>query len=204
MTLLYLEYIWKMEITSFKLTRKEQVHNTALELFKEKGYAATGMREIAEKMDMKAASLYSHIKSKEEILQNVCFEVAHHFFNGLEGIEKNNFTGKMRINAAIHSHIKVIANNKDKVVVFLNEWKHLGDPYLSDFIKLRSDYENKFKEYIQYGMSKGEFDIDDLDFTTFTILSSLNWTSNWFKRDGKMTENEIADKLATILIKGIS
>ena len=53
-------------------------------------------------------------------------------------------------------------------------------------------------------MSKGEFDIDDLDFTTFTILSSLNWTSNWFKRDGKMTENEIADKLATILIKGIS
>lgn len=193
-----------METIKTKVTRKEQIYSTALELFKQKGYNATGMREIAENMNMKAASLYSHIKSKEEILQYVCFEVAHQFFNGLEGLEKNNFTGKMRLNAAIHSHISVIANNKDKVVVFLNEWKHLGEPYLSDFINLRSDYESKFKEYIKYGINKGEFDIDDLDFTTFTILSSLNWTSNWFKRDGKMSQKEVAEKLATILIKGIS
>jgi len=191
------------EITK-PITRKEQIHIIAIQLFKNRGYVATGMREIAKELDMKAASLYSHIKSKEEILQKICFEVAHEFFNGLEGIEKNNFTGKMRIDAAIHSHINVIANNKDKVVVFLNEWKHLGEPYLTDFMELRMQYENKFKDYIKYGVNKGEFEIDDLDFTTFTILSSLNWTSNWFKREGKMTEKEIADKLSTILIKGIS
>lgn len=193
-----------MEETILKISRKNQIHNAAIELFKERGYAATGMREIAKSIDIKAASLYSHIKSKEEILQKICFEIANDFFTGLNGIEKNNFTGKMRINAAIHSHINVIANNKDKVVIFLNEWKHLGEPYLSDFIKLRVDYENKFKEYIQYGIDKGEFEIEDLDFTTFTILSSLNWTSNWFKREGKMTEKKIAEKLSTILIKGIS
>jgi len=190
--------------TTIKLTRKEQIYKTAILLFKNRGYAATGMREIAKELDMKAASLYSHIKSKEEILQQVCFDVAHQFFNGLEGIEKTNFTGKMRIDAAIHSHINVIAKNRHKVVVFLNEWKHLGEPYLSDFTELRNQYENRFKEYIKYGIDKGEFEIDDLDFTTFTILSSLNWTSNWFKREGKMTEKEIADKLSTILIKGIS
>ena len=193
-----------IEQTSLVITRKEQIHNTAIQLFKNRGYVATGMREIAKELDIKAASLYSHIKSKEEILQKVCFEVGEQFFNGLEGIEKNNFTGKMRINAAIHSHIKVIANNKDKVVVFLNEWKHLGEPHLNDFVEMRKQYENKFKEYIEYGIGKGEFEIDDLDFTTFTILSSLNWTSNWFKREGKMTEEEIANKLSTILIKGIS
>lgn len=185
-------------------SRKKQIYETAIQLFKERGYAATGMRELANKLDIKAASLYSHIKSKEEILQKICFDVAQQFFNGLEGIEKNNFTGKMRIKAAIHSHIHVIANNKDNVTVFLNEWKHLGEPYFSDFINLRNQYENKFKEYLKYGIDKGEFEIDDLDFTTLTILSSLNWTSNWFKKDGKMSEHEIADKLSTILIKGIS
>ena len=189
---------------TLKLSRKDQIYSTAIELFKEKGYAATGMRELAAKMDIKAASLYSHIKSKEEILQKVCFDVAQDFFDGLEGIEKNNFTGKMRINAAIHAHIHVIAKNRDKVFVFLHEWKHLGEPYFSDFIEMRKQYENKFKDYLKYGINKGEFEISDIDFTTLTILSSLNWTSNWFKKDGKMTEKEIADKLSTILIKGIS
>ena len=74
--------------TTIKLTRKEQIYKTAILLFKNRGYSATGMREIAKELDMKAASLYSHIKSKEEILQQVCFDVAHQFFNGLEGIEK--------------------------------------------------------------------------------------------------------------------
>ena len=185
------------------ISRKEQILNTAVKLFKEKGYSASSMRDLAQELDIKAASLYSHIKSKEEILQIICFNVANDFFQSLDGIEKNNFTGKTRINAAIHSHIGVIAKNRDKVVVFLNEWKHMGEPYISDFIGMRSQYENKFKDYLNYGISKGEFEIDDLDFTTLTILSSLNWTSNWFKKDGKLTENEIANKLSTILIKGI-
>ena len=185
------------------ISRKEQILNTAVKLFKEKGYSASSMRDLAQELDIKAASLYSHIKSKEEILQIICFNVANDFFQSLDGIEKNNFTGKTRINAAIHSHIGVIAKNRDKVVVFLNEWKHMGEPYISDFIEMRNQYESKFKEYLQYGIGKGEFEIDDLDFTTLTILSSLNWTSNWFKNDGKLTENEIANKLSTILIKGI-
>lgn len=185
-------------------SRKDQIFYTAIQLFRDRGYSATGMREIAKALDIKAASLYSHIKSKEEILQKICFDVAHDFFNGLEGIEKNNFTGKMRIEAAIHSHIHVIAKNRSKVSVFLHEWKHLKEPYLSDFIELRSQYEGRFKEYLSYGINKGEFDIDDLDFTALTILSSLNWTANWFKKDGKMTEEQIAKKLSTILIKGIS
>ena len=185
-------------------SRKEEIMQTAVILFKERGYVASSMRDLAKELHIKAPSLYSHIKSKEEILQKVCFEIAEKFFIGLNGIEKNNFTGKMRINAAIHSHIDVISKNKDKVVVFLNEWKHLGEPYLSDFIDMRNRYEDKFKEYLNYGIDKGEFEIDDLDFTTLTILSSLNWTSNWLKKEGKMTKSEIANKLSTILIKGIS
>jgi len=187
-----------------KVSRKEQIYSTAIQLFKERGYVASSMRDLAKELDIKAASLYSHINSKGEILQKICFEVAHEFFNGLEGVEKNNFTGKMRLNAAIHSHIKVISKNKGKVTVFLNEWKHMEEPYLTDFITMRNEYESKFKDYLKYGINKREFEIDDLDFTTLTILSSLNWTSNWFKKEGEMSPKMIAEKLSTILIKGIS
>lgn len=193
-----------MIIAEKGISRKEQIYQTAIQLFKKRGYAASSMRDLAKELDIKAASLYSHIQSKEEILQNICFQVAEDFFKGLVNIEKNNFTGKTRIQAAIKSHLDVIEKNNDKVVVFLNEWKHLNEPYLSDFIQMRISYENKFKDYLKYGISKGEFEIDDLDFTVIMILSSLNWTSTWYKKNSKMTMIEITSKLSNMLIKGIS
>ena len=93
------------------LKRKEQIHLVAKHLFNERGYLATSMRDLAKELQIEAPSLYSHIKSKEEILQKVCFETAILFFDGLRDIDKNNFSAKARLNAAIHSHINIICEN---------------------------------------------------------------------------------------------
>ena len=55
-------------------TRKEEIVNTAAKLFKEKGFSAVTMRDIAKSMGIRAASLYNHISSKQELLQDICFE----------------------------------------------------------------------------------------------------------------------------------
>ena len=93
-----------MEIT-VKKSRKEQIAEKATGLFQERGYAATSMRDLAQAMGSEAASLYSHIKSKEEILQKICFRMAGEFFNGWEevALENNSQAEKMK-----HSPIRRI------------------------------------------------------------------------------------------------
>ena len=54
-----------------QISRKDEIIKTAAKLFKEKGYSAVTMRDIATAMGMKAASLYNHIKSKQEILKEI-------------------------------------------------------------------------------------------------------------------------------------
>ena len=91
------------------LSRKEQVIRSAAELFREKGYAASSMRDLAQKLGIEAASLYSHIKSKEEILQQLCFDMAMEFRKSLAEVEKKNVTASEKLRLGIIGHIQVMA-----------------------------------------------------------------------------------------------
>ena len=117
--------------------RKEQIHHTARNLFREKGYVATSMRHIASELGIEAASLYSHIKSKEEILQQICFDMAQQFFAVTDELQKANIPAKELLKRAVEEHIRIITANMDASVVFLHEWRHLSEPYLSDFKLMR-------------------------------------------------------------------
>ena len=184
------------------LSRKEQIEQLATGLFQQKGYSATSMRDLAKALEIEAASIYSHIKSKEEILQKICFRMADEFFTGLATVNTTS-PASSKLRAAIAAHVKVLTQNPAASAVFQHEWKHLSEPFLTDFLKMREKYENTFRSIIQQGISKGEFREIDAKFATLTLLSSLNWLHTWYKPNGKMSPEEIAENLAEFQLKGL-
>ncbi|MBS1553522.1 MAG: TetR family transcriptional regulator [Bacteroidetes bacterium] len=191
-----------MESTT--LSRKEQVIRSAAQLFREKGYAASSMRDLAQKLGIEAASLYSHIKSKEEILQSLCFDMATEFRKSLQEVESKKVSASEKLKLGIIGHIQVMAKDLVASAVFMNEHRHLSQPYLRDFLLLRINYINRFKDIIEEGINKGEFKENiDKKLAVMTLFSSLNWMPMWYDPHSNIMPADIGQQLADMLVTGL-
>lgn len=186
------------------LSRKEQVIRKAAELFKDKGYAAASMRDLAQLLGIEAASLYSHIKSKEEILRSLCFDMAAEFRKSLDEVEKESIPASEKLRKGIIGHIQVMAKDLTASAVFMNEHRHLSQPYLRDFLLLRINYINRFKAILEEGIRTGEFkDSVDVKLAVMTLFSSLNWMPMWYDPRSAIDPSQLGFQLADMLVNGI-
>lgn len=187
------------------LSRKEQIFRTAAELFREKGYVASSMRDLAQKLGIEAASLYSHIRSKEEILHNICFDMAAEFRKSLEEVEKQkNLSASEKLRRGIIGHVQVMARDLTASAVFMNEHRHLSQPYLRDFLLLRINYINRFKAIIEDGVRTGEFKSNiDKKLAVMTLFSSFNWMPQWYEPGGAIDSVELGRQLNDMLVNGL-
>lgn len=190
-------------VTAAKISRKDQIETVATALFKERGFAATSMRDLANEVGIEAASIYSHVRSKEELLQSICFKMAQDFFEVLENPDSKNLSFAQHLREIITAHVAIITRNVAASVVFQQEWRHLSEPYLSHFLELREQYEQRLRDIISEGAEKGEFVTCDARFVTRTLLSSLNWIPTWYQLDGFLTPADIARNIADLFLHGL-
>src|SRR4249919_891226 len=122
-----------MKATRKKASKKEFILKKAAQMFREKGFAATSMRDLAETVGIEAASLYNHIRSKNEMLETICFDVANRFNAFLDELETGTQKSISKLETLFRFHIKEMIDNFEEVVVSDREWKHLTEPFLSNF-----------------------------------------------------------------------
>lgn len=185
------------------IKRKDQITQIAQHKFREKGYRAVSMRELADHVGIEAASFYNHFDSKESILKEICFRMADEFFKGIELVINQEKQADKMLERAIKSHIQVITANTDASAVFFHDWRYLSEPFLTEFKTLRRNYENIFRKIIKEGMNNGTFDKLDETFTVLTIFSSLNWVYEWYDPQGKFTPEQIAEHLSKLILDGM-
>ena len=183
--------------------RKREILAKSLELFKEKGYASTSVRDIAKALNIEPASLYSHIKTKEDILKISCFEMAEKFDLSIKEVNDIYFNAEEKLKMAIEFHVQILTENLDSAVVFIRDWRNLSKESKAEFIALRNSYEEGIREIIQNGIDEGSFQETDVKFAALTILSSVNWIVEWYNPDGNLNSKEISDKLCSFILSGL-
>lgn len=189
---------------TLKLDRRTQISVIAQRLFFEKGFSATGLREIANEAGIEAASVYSHYSSKNEILLSIAEATAEAFEQAIRPIIVSEIPIPQKLTAMITRHMEVIAEHQQSCAVFFMEWKHLEEPSRSTFAQRRSRYQDQFQQLIQQGIDDGTFQLLDGKVTTRIVLSALNWSYTWYRSEDGMPPEEIGKNISNIILHGIS
>ncbi|HEX5651958.1 MAG TPA: TetR/AcrR family transcriptional regulator [Chitinophagaceae bacterium] len=186
-----------------KASKKELILRKAAAMFREKGFAATSMRDLAESVGIEAASLYNHIRSKNEILEAICFDVANRFNTNMEILESNQQTSIAKVESLLRFHIRQMIENYEEVYVSDREWKHLEEPYLSNFQTQRRNYRKKFAAIIEDGIQKGEILRIDAPTAVLIVLHAVSGIESWHRSKAKINAEELEDNMVMILIDGL-
>jgi len=183
-------------------TRQEEIIRVAAKLFKEKGYSAVTMRDLAKAMGIKAASLYNHINSKQDILNAIIISLAEDFTNGMKLTIASDASCINKLKKIIEFHVNISSQNSYGMAALNNDWMHL-EAQLNYYKKLRSDYENDFKSILIEGIKSGEIIDIKPDVMMFSILTTLRSLYLWIPRKEDINLNKLTDNLNEILIKGV-
>lgn len=183
--------------------KKQRILEAAARLFRDKGYPATSMRDLAKAVNLKASSLYNHISSKEEILQEICLTNARRFRQGMQDVRELNEGVEKKVEALIRLHINIATQDITSVISFNDEWRHLSEPFLSTFRDMRRDYEEAFLLLIRHGQKEGLFKPGDPNVFLYTILSAVRWLYDWYEEGKRLTAADLEAQLIPMLMDGL-
>lgn len=184
-------------------TRRDEIINTATKLFKEKGYSAVTMRDLATAMGMKAASLYNHINSKQEILKDIIISLAEEFTQGMDVIKKLDEKAIEKLKMIVALHVDITTRNPYGMASLNNDWMHLEEQ-LVYYLKLRESYEQDFVEIIKNGIASNEIVNKNPEVIMFSILSTLRSLYLWIPKKEEIDSKVLAENLSDLLINGIN
>jgi AcrR family transcriptional regulator len=186
-----------------KASKKDFIIQRASSMFREKGFPATSMRDLAESVGIEAASLYNHIQSKSEILQEIIFRVSNECNVHLESLENDSLSNINKIESLIRFHVQMMLNRFDDYTVMINEWIHLTEPYLTNFTTQRRSYVQKMESIIDDGIKNKEMRPVLPYVAMLTILSSVRGLEFWHRSGKRVSPQTLEDNMVNHLIGGL-
>jgi AcrR family transcriptional regulator len=186
--------------------RNDELINVAATLFSERGYDATSMQDIAERMGILKGSLYHYVRTKEDLLWSIIEPPLRDLVERAEQILGD--TGQplaQRIAAVMRAHAENFEDNHPHMFVMAREnGATLSSQRRREYDSLRRRYSGALREAIATGQASGEIRSDlDPSIAVHGIFGMLNWMFRWFDPGGRLQAREVATQFAATVIQGL-
>lgn len=178
----------------------EQIVATAARLFASDGYHQVGMREVADALGIRGASLYHHYPSKEEILYAICLTVSRDPVEAQLTLLDESGTPAERLTRLVRAHVLHLVRRQVEHLVGRREMNALTPAHRAVVDDHRRYYHRRVADTIAAGVRAGEFQVPDVRLATLALLDMLNGTSAWYDADGPRSADELADTYVDLAV----
>ncbi len=184
------------------MNRDEIIH-AAAQIFRKKGYDATSMQDIADAVGLQKASLYHHVQSKQEILLVILDHALDLMIDDLEAVLASTGGPEDKLRRAVRATIGRLTEDRDLAGVLLLEHRSLEPKLRARHISRRDRYDALWRRLLQSGIDAGALRPVDVQLTAFALLGVQNWMITWYRKEGRLSVEDIADAFTDLFLQGL-
>jgi len=183
-------------------SRWNDVVEAAAVVFRQRGYHATRLEDIAEELGMQKGSLYNYIDSKEELLLAVVTVPAAQLLESLSTLSESDLPASEKIRLVARSHARVVEDYLPYVAVYVQEIA--GQDHSPEWRERDRAYVRQLSAIIDEGRQSGLFDSATAPvISSMALIGALNWMTRWYEPGGELSAEEIADRIASGFLAGM-
>ncbi len=183
---------------------RDDILDAAAQVFRQKGFHGSSMADIAEAVNLQKASLYHHVSSKQEILLALLDRALEMLFEQIDVIAKQPLPADEKLRQMVLVYLRLLAENSDLSSVLLFEHRSLEPAQHKRHIPNRDRFESLWRGVLDDGVRSGLFTCSNPALAVRALMGILNWTLTWYRPDGPLTIEQIADQYTGLLLNGLT
>jgi AcrR family transcriptional regulator len=168
------------------------IRQAAADRFFRQGYEATTVREIADALDIRAASIYYHYPDKQEILFELISSTMELLTRGVEEAIAGEPDPQARLAAIVTHHVVLHAVRPREATLGETELRSLTGERLERVLAMRDAYEQLVRDTLAAGAASGAFRLADPTLTAFAVISMCTNVGIWYRPAGRLALSEVA------------
>jgi AcrR family transcriptional regulator len=182
--------------------QRDAILRAAARLFRERGFADTGMRDIAAAADLSAANLYHYFDGKNDLLFYCQDRALDRMLSAVASARRDSRSAAERLRTVFTAHLRTLLDEIEGATAHLQV--DSLPPALRDAIVAKRDrYERALRRIIAEGIASRELVDTDPALIARAMLGAMNWTVTWFRPEGPGSSAAVGDVISRYLVRGV-
>jgi TetR/AcrR family transcriptional regulator, cholesterol catabolism regulator len=191
--------------TETHAVKRSVILEKAGQIFWQKGYHSTSMKDIADACHCRPANVYHYFKNKEDMLFQVIKDITEKTVNSVKHLDEDETTSPVdQIKSLVKSHLGLLGTmNKTNVLISDTGLRDLTPEHRQAIIEIRDNYDSILCKVLRRGVKSGDFTNIDERIISYFISSVIIRSNIWFSPDGRLSQDEVADIMSRFIYEGI-
>jgi AcrR family transcriptional regulator len=188
------------------LARREEIVRAAALVFREQGFEATTLRDVAAALSTDRASLYYYVGSKEELLREIVRQALGRDVAAVQALKRSRASTEEKIRALIQSMVLSYADNYPHMNVYIEDLGRIArqdSEWSTDILRRTRTYEALVHSILARGRADGTLRSDlPAELCALALFGMINWMHRWYRPGIEWSPQTIADSYTALFMRG--